>query len=182
MSYPAWQAAIRTWIETATTLPTIYADQDAPRPVPPYADVRFLADQRIGQGRPVRRHELNDEDELERTTEEIREGTFSVGLFGDGHANKADDLALSLDDDETRDTLGAALVVIVSEESRITAGMTSSKAVESRTFIDFRYRRTATRTRTITNTIEHTASQLQFVDQSGDPIGTPIDITLPPED
>ena len=205
---PAWEAALLAWLRSAVapfdtpaptppaltpvahTIQAIYADQDAPRPKPPYVSLQCLADLPQGIGSPMS-YDTASGDTITREDVEWRTGTISVGVYGVGHAQLADEIALSLEDEAIKEALRAATVVIVGEEGRQRIGLTSGKVPEDRTVIDFRYTRAASRTRTITNTIGHVPTTLQFINRTIDEnagdfddeaVGSPIVITLPPEE
>ena len=182
------EIALRAWVrrvlaawDTVSPLhevEVIYADQEGPPPVPPYAVVRCSADRPLG--RPETRDTWDEEEEtLTHETLERREGTLSVTIRGAQHAAMADALGLAQEDDEARTEIDAAGIGLGPELSRRSQGKFSDNVTENRTVFEIAYRRCAVSTRTVGH-IEHVA--VTYTPQNADGTGVTIDLILPPEE
>lgn len=184
-----YEIALRAWVRACLALfdtsdpvhvcDVIYADQEGPRPTPPYASLRTFADRSLGSLEEVDEYDA-EADSLSRETIEHREGTVSITLMGPQHASMADALSLSRQDDEVRAALDAAGIGLGAEVSRNAPGKYTGNVTDNRTVVDFIYRRCATRTTAGRQYIEHLGAT--YTPQTSEGTGVSFDLILPPED
>lgn len=188
MTRPAHEIALRAWVRRvlapwdtvspAHAVDVIYADQEGPALIPPYAVVRFPSDRPLG--RPETRETWDEETEtLTQETLERREGTLSITIRGGDHSAMADALGLAQEDDDARTEINAAGIGLGPELLRRNLGKFSDNVTENRTLFEIAYRRCAVSTRTVGH-IEHPA--VQYTPQNADGTGVEIDLILPPEE
>lgn len=157
MTYPAYENELQAWVRgcvtrfdvaaptppaetpVAHTVQVVWADQDAPRPKPPYLSLQVISTR--GLGRPERTTVPSDDASgVEAVLAQRREGILEVQAYGPNHDALMSAVELSIRDSERMDTLRAEGVAVESHGIRRRIGLSSSRVIETRSVTEFVFR------------------------------------------
>lgn len=200
MTHPAYENELQAWVRAAVapfdvpaptppavipvahTVQVVWADQDAPRPVPPYLTLKVISTR--GLGRPVRRTVPSDEAEsgVVGVVSQPREGSLEVQAYGAGHDALMSAVELSIRDPELMGALRSEGVAVETHGPRNRLGLATAKVVEDRSVAEFIFRYVDTRTFEVVGALGSVTTSLQPFTRTGptqDQTPPPSDPTAP---
>lgn len=199
MTYPAYENELQAWVRgcvtrfdvaaptppaetpVAHTVQVVWADQDAPRPKPPYLSLQVISTR--GLGRPERVTQTSEgASGVEAALAQRREGILEVQAYGPNHDALMSAVELSIRDSERMDTLRAEGVAVESHGIRRRIGLASSRVTETRSVTEFVFRYVELQTVAVAGAVGTVETSFQAITrtQSGQQRGGPGPLITPP--
>ena len=197
MTYPAYENELQAWVRAvvtpfdvpaptppaeapvAHTVQVVWADNDAPRPKPPYLSLQVISTRGLGRPERTTRPDEDAESGVVAVLAQRREGILEVQAYGPSHDALMSAVELSIRDGERMDALRSEGVAVESHGIRRRIGLSSSRVIETRSVTEFVFRYVDQQTVAVAGAVGTVETSFQAYTRTN-PTGGPIPIIKPP--
>lgn len=188
MTRPAYETPLYAWVRgvaaafdvpaptppatipAAHTVVVAWADQDAPRPKPPYVTLQVISTRALGRAERVTRPDNEEASGVVAEVVQRRQGQLEIQAYGAANEAVLAAIELSLRDGEVMGALRAAGVEVEVVGPRRRIGLVSGRAIEERSVAEATFRYVETSSQAVPGAVVAVSATLQ-----------PYTRTIPPQ-